>query len=187
MDCSSDVAGKYLKNSLCSHVNNLCIQPLHCCLLVAAVSYILLPLLKFHKGMQPLLFWRCVSLPLAITLVGKMRGQEVFLMVCAYALWINHWPLTINWLETSMWHKLPLTDLSLFWDHLLSALHIEIQLALASKRASVVCQHNTSFLFAPTLANMWDEERMENKKAVNNFFSTLTRKALITIERGWQL
>lgn len=49
MDCSSDVAGKYLNNSLSSHVNNLCIQPLHCCLLVAAVSYSLLTLLKARE------------------------------------------------------------------------------------------------------------------------------------------
>lgn len=34
----------------------------------------------------------------------------------------------------------------------------------------MVCQRNTSLLFVPTLANMWDEEKMENKKAVNKFY-----------------
>lgn len=52
----------------------------------------------------------------------------------------------------------------------------------------MVCQLSMSLLFVPTLANMCNEEKMENKKAVNNFFfSTLTRKAVIMIERGWQL
>lgn len=41
----------------------------------------------------------------------------------------------------------------------------------------MVCQRNTSLLFVPTLANMWDEEKMENKKAVNKFFWYINKES----------